>query len=100
MQRERLIELLKAHEDEIRGRGVTALSLFGSAARGENRAESDVDLLVDIDPDQKFSLFDLVSLKHYLSDLIGQEADITQRSAVHRPRLKQAIDRDEVSVFR
>ena len=58
MNRERTIETLKAHERELRARGVTRLAIFGSMVTGEARPESDVDVLVDVDRSRKFSLID------------------------------------------
>ena len=49
MDREVAIRVLSEHAEEIRARGVTWLALFGSTARNETRARSDIDLLVDID---------------------------------------------------
>jgi nucleotidyltransferase-like protein len=61
--RERVLRVLRAHEAEIRARGVTRLCLFGSMASGEARPQSDVDPLADIDRRSKSSLIDLVGRK-------------------------------------
>ncbi len=49
MDREVAIRILNEHAGEIRTKGATWLALFGSTARGEAQASSDIDLLVDID---------------------------------------------------
>jgi predicted nucleotidyltransferase len=48
--------------------------LFGSAARGEDRPDSDIDLLVDFD--QESSLFDLMRMSRELEELLGRTVDV------------------------
>jgi uncharacterized protein len=97
-ERERIVVALKAHESMLRARGVIALALFGSVARGAVRRGSDVDILVEIDPDRPFSLVDLASLKQDLSDLLGRPADVTIGSDL-RPFLRDAILAERLPVF-
>ena len=47
---ERVIEMLRAHEKELRQAGLRSLSLFGSLARGETEMDSDIDLAAEFDP--------------------------------------------------
>ncbi len=58
MQRNEVLAVLKAHEAELRARGVARVALFGSLARGEARPDSDVDLVVEIDPSSRIDLYD------------------------------------------
>ncbi|HXQ66378.1 MAG TPA: nucleotidyltransferase domain-containing protein [Alphaproteobacteria bacterium] len=97
-ERHRIIAALRAHEAELRARGVTSLALFSSIARGDGGARSDVDLLVQIDPAQAFSLVDLAGLKRYLRDLVGRSAHVTIKDNL-RPFLRDAILADCVPVF-
>ena len=90
MTRERTIETLKAHAAEIRAMGVTRLALFGSNLRGDNRANSDIDLLVDLDADRHLSLIDFAALRLRLCDLLGGEVDLVQRDQL-KPFLRDAI---------
>jgi predicted nucleotidyltransferase len=78
---------------------VSTLALFGSVVRDEAGSESDVDVLVDIDPSRKFSLFDLAALRLYMSDLLGAEVDLVQRSRL-KPFLRDAILKEAVDVLR
>jgi uncharacterized protein len=64
-------EAIKAAAARHHGRRVR---LFGSAARGEDRPGSDVDLLVDFDSDS--SLFDLIRLTRELEELLGLPVDV------------------------
>ena len=98
MSREDAIRILREHADEIRALGVDRLALFGSFARGEERSESDVDVVVDIEPGRKFSLTDLAGLHVFLSDLFGRETDVVIRKNL-RPRMREAVEADTVPVF-
>jgi len=49
VSRDDVIRMLKAHEAELKAAGIVRLSVFGSAARGDNSPESDVDLLAGFD---------------------------------------------------
>lgn len=93
-----IISRLRDNADAIRGLGATSLHLFGSVARGEATAKSDIDLFVDYDPDSRFSLLDLVGIKHLLEDAPAVEVDITTRDGLH-PMLREDIERDAVTVF-
>ena len=47
-----VLEMLRTHESELRRLGVSHAAVFGSVARSEARADSDIDVLVELDPDQ------------------------------------------------
>jgi predicted nucleotidyltransferase len=95
-ERERV---LRAHEAEIRSRGVRRLCLFGSMARGEAGPGSDVDLLADSESGAKFSLIDLVGLQYFLGDLLGCRVEIGTSLERARPRIRQRIERDALEVL-
>ncbi len=69
---------------------VRELSLFGSAARGEMRPESDIDFLIDYFPDARPSLFDLIGMTNELSDLLGRKVDLGVKRAL-KPRYRDRI---------
>ena len=98
MNREVAISRLKPFEAPLRERGVTSLYLFGSTARGEAREDSDVDLLFDIAPGTKFSLFDQARFVTELSSGLGAGVDLILRRELH-PFLKPRIEADLVQVF-
>jgi predicted nucleotidyltransferase len=81
---------LRARAEEIRARGVTRLSLFGSTVRDQAADDSDVDLLVDLDPDRRLSLIDFAALRLYLADVLGCDVDVAQRQTL-KPRIRDAI---------
>ena len=98
MRRETAIEILRNHAGELKDRGVKDLSVFGSTARDEAGDASDVDILIDVVPERRFSLVDLAALRLYLSDLLGVDADVTIRRNI-KPFLRESILEDEVRVF-
>ena len=71
--------------------GVRELSLFGSAARGEAGAESDLDFLVELEEGR--SLVDLVGVKQDLEALFGRRVDAFTRASV-KPGVRAAVQAD------
>ena len=96
--RTEIVEKLKAHEDELRSRGVSRLWLFGSVARAEASEGSDLDVVIDIDPGAKFSIIDHGSLRVRLSEISGLETDVLVRRQL-RPAFVERISRDVIDVF-
>lgn len=92
------IQHLKSMQPELTRFGIEALYVFGSLARGDSAADSDIDLAFDFDPESKFNLFDQVSLQAMLEERLGRRVDFLARHAIH-PDLKPKIERDLVRVF-
>ncbi len=97
MSRDDVIRRLRQHQTEIRRLGVRALYLFGSTARDDARAGSDVDLYFDYD-DPKFSLIELAGLQNRLAELLGAPIDVMTRGSLH-PRLRSRIEQSALQVF-
>ncbi|MGH7118774.1 MAG: nucleotidyltransferase family protein [Acetobacteraceae bacterium] len=95
---EQVITTLRTHEGELRRAGIRHLSLFGSVARGEDRADSDVDLLVELDPEARIGLFALGALERRLAELVGRPVELLPEP-VEKPRLKARIERDRRLAF-
>ncbi len=95
MKREELVRLLATHESEIKRFGVASLSLFGSAARGEERPGSDLDFLVRFEGPATLDGF--MGLKLFLEDALGRRVDLVTERAL-KPRLRRAIEQELVRV--
>ncbi|MFQ5953687.1 MAG: nucleotidyltransferase family protein [Kiloniellales bacterium] len=98
MNRDQAVKIVRAHESELRARGVTRLAIFGSTARGQARLDSDIDVLVDFDDKRKLSLLDLAGLQLYLCDILGREVEVTQRKGL-KPLLRDDILAEAIEVF-
>ena len=70
--------------------GVTSLEFFGSYVRGEQDDKSDLDLLVEFDPERDLSLFGFVGLQQELSDLLGVRVDLVEKRSI-KPRLRDRV---------
>jgi predicted nucleotidyltransferase len=100
MKRHEVIDILSAHEEELRRRfAVKSLALFGSAVRDEAAETSDVDLLVEFD--RRIGLFHLIGTAQYLEEILGvgeDKVDLVIRDAVV-PELQDIISGEAVNVF-
>lgn len=98
MDRDQVIATLRAHEAELRGRGVAHAALFGSLARGEAVSASDIDILVDLAPDAGIGLFGYVALIQFLEDLFPLRVDVANRRRL-KPLVRPDIERNAVFAF-
>lgn len=98
MNAEDALDALRRSEAALRARGVVHAALFGSMARGENRPDSDVDILVEFDPDAHVTVFDYVGVRDYIESLFAQPVDVIDREAL-KPYLRQPAVRDAVYAF-
>jgi uncharacterized protein len=89
---------LKALEKPLRERGLAALALFGSTAKGTARPDSDIDVLIDVAPNVRFSLVDLVSVKDFLEDQLGRTVDVVTREGLD-PAIRDRVIREARAVF-
>ena len=92
-----LNELLQEKREDILRiairRGASNVRIFGSVARGEADSESDIDLLVDLEPGR--SLFDLGGLLMDLQDLLGHKVDVVTERGL-RERIRERVLREAV----
>lgn len=98
MEKAEAVEKLRAFEPRLRALGATSLYLFGSTARDEATPSSDLDLFLDLDPAQRFTLLDLVSAKLMVEDELGTNVDVATRDGLH-PRMRDEIEREAVRIF-
>lgn len=102
MDRDRIIEALRAHQEELRRTGVLNLSLFGSAARGDAGPDSDVDIVVRLSEAFSEGGFDyfgrLEELRERLAQIIGRDVDILAEP-IQKDRLRRNVEEDRVLAF-
>jgi predicted nucleotidyltransferase len=93
-----LRRLLEPERDALRAQGVTALYVFGSVARGEATSNSDVDVMIDVDPQSHFNLIDLSGVHIKLAERLGGNVDVVMRDSIHR-RIKDRVLKEALRVF-
>jgi len=88
--------ILEIHKEYFRIRyGVKGIGIFGSYIRGEQREDSDIDILVEFE--KTVSLLKVVSLENYLNDLLGIKVDVVPQEDV-RAELQDEIFREAVYI--
>jgi len=98
MKRDEIIRTLREREADLRAHGVTHAALFGSVARDQQRPDSDIDILVDLDPAVVANMFDYAGLKDYVASLFQGSVDVIDREAL-KPRLRPRAATDAIYAF-
>jgi len=98
MNRDDALAILRQSEPALRARGVCRAALFGSVARGDNRPDSDIDVMVEIDPAAHVGVYDYVALKEYIESLFAGRVDVVSHDAL-KPYVRPAATADAVYAF-
>lgn len=86
--------LINQNLDHLRSKfNVKRIAVFGSTARGDNKKNSDIDIIVEFD--EPIGFFAFIELENYLSKILGKDVDLTTKkalkSAVKNEILKEAV---------
>jgi predicted nucleotidyltransferase len=92
------LETLRRSESALRSRGVRRAALFGSVARGESRPNSDIDIMVEIDPEAHITVFDYVDIKEYIAGLFDGPVDVVSRDSL-KPYVRPTATADAIYAF-
>jgi uncharacterized protein len=98
MDKEQIIAILRAHESELHQRGIRHVALFGSVARGMTTVTSDIDILIELEPEAPIGVFEYVALTDYIGALFPVRTDIANR-AMLKPHVRPAAERDAIYAF-
>jgi uncharacterized protein len=93
-----VLRTLRSHEDELKRLGASHAAVFGSVARGEARVGSDIDVLVDLDPERAMGVFQYARLKLYINGILDGAGDVVNRKTL-KPLLRDHILNDAVDAF-
>lgn len=98
MTLEQALQTLREAENALRAKGVVHAGIFGSTARGDQHAQSDIDVIVDFDPSARITVYDYVGIKDDIAGLFEQPVDVIDRRGL-KPHLRQPVARDLVYAF-
>jgi len=93
-----VLQTLRAHESDLRQLGVAHAAVFGSVARGEAGADSDIDVLVELDESRPLGIFEYARMKLYINELFDGSSDVVNRRTI-KPLLRANILHDTVDAF-
>jgi len=98
MKSEAVLARLRENEMALRARGVKHAALFGSCARGDNRADSDIDIMIEVDPAAGIGVYEYVALKTYIAELFDRPVDVVSRDSL-KPYIRPAATADAIYAF-
>jgi uncharacterized protein len=92
------LETLRRSEGDLRARGVRRAAIFGSVARGDNNAASDIDVMIEIDPEAHLTVYDYAGLKEFIAGLFDAPVDVVNRDGL-KPYVRPAATADAIYAF-
>jgi predicted nucleotidyltransferase len=98
MDRQEILAKLRENETVLRARGVSHAALFGSRARGDNRPDSDIDIMIEVDPAACIGVYEYVALKNYIAELFDGPVDVVSRDGL-KPYVRPAATTDAIYAF-
>lgn len=93
-----VLETLRAHSAALKSRGVVHASVFGSTARGERNARSDVDIVIDLDALRPLNVFDYAAIKDEIRTIVGGKVDVVVREGLKKP-VRERVESEAVDAF-
>jgi predicted nucleotidyltransferase len=98
MRRDEVLARLKEAEPALRARGIRRAAVLGSVARGDERPDSDIDILVEFEPGREGTIYDYVALKEFVAGLFDGPVDVIDRAGL-KPHLRAPSARDSIYAF-
>jgi len=98
MNRQDILDRLRENEQDLRARGVTHVALFGSRARGDDLPGSDIDIMIEIEPETVQDVYSYVGLKNYIANLFTEPVDVVDREAL-KPFVRAPAESDAIYAF-
>jgi uncharacterized protein len=98
MNGQEILARLRENETALRARGVSQAALFSSRARGDNRPDSDIDIMLEFDPAAHVTVFNYAGLKEYIASLFDGPVDVVNRPGLKR-HVRPAATTDAIYAF-
>ena len=98
ISRNNALRILRLHEAELRAQGIRRAGIFGSVSRGESRADSDLDVLIEIDRAHHLNVFEFVGIKRAVAELFRGRVDVVN-AATLKSGIGRSLRRDLVYAF-
>jgi len=93
-----VLKILRTRRADLEHLGVIHASIFGSVARGDDRPDSDVDILVEVDPGVVKSLFSYGGIQQSLQEWIGRSVDLADKNRL-RPGVAVEVEQEQIIAF-
>ena len=98
MDKNAVLAQLQLHREALQQRGILHAAVFGSVARGEAREDSDLDILIYMNPEIPMDIYAYTNVKRYIADLFPTTTDIVNQAALKQGISIQA-EQDAVYAF-
>jgi predicted nucleotidyltransferase len=98
MNTQHALATLRRYEAALRARGIRHVAVFGSVARGDNRPDSDLDIMIDVDPEVSMTVFDYMGLKEFIAGLFDSPVDVVSRDGL-KPHVHPVATADAIYAF-
>jgi len=95
---EQIKSTLAKHKEELRQKyKIKEIGIFGSYVRGEQKKQSDIDILVEFEESANLSLLDFIGIENYLSDFLGIKVDLVEKHTL-KPRIGKHVLEEVVNI--
>ena len=95
---EEIKNTLTKQKQELRQKySVKEIGIFGSYVRGEQKKQSDIDLLVEFEEPSNITLLDFIRLENYLSEILGAKVDLVEKHTL-KPRIGKRVLQEVVNI--
>lgn len=93
-----ILAKLRENEPALRARRIRDAALFGSRARGDDRPDSDIDIMIELSPEAHVTVFNYAGLKEFIAGLFDGRVDVVNRDGL-KPYIRPAATAEAIYAF-